>query len=304
MKFKFYGQLLAFGLALQTVSACDFCGCGPAGQFFGMLPILEGQYASLRTQQQLFRHPEGMANQLDGTPLRYDRLQSAELWLRWQPAPRWQIIAQLPWRYHQRLGSNGVASEISGIGDITLTTFYKWIQPNVEKTWQHGLSVGAQVGLPTGPYQQRDAQKRMLPPPFQTGTGSWSGMGQLFYTLSKGSQGVQLEARARSFTTNELDFNPGSAVGSSLQYFINRQGKMLRYMHYAGFTVDRLFADTDFGQPKAGTGGQVYGLSAGTDLYTSKSAWHLLAQLPVYQVMGAAQPVGTYRVMLGYSRAF
>lgn len=303
IKFFLLCSLLAALLA-KPAKACDFCGCGPAGQFFGMLPIFDGRYASVRTQQQQFRHPKTAANMLDGEAIRYDRMQSLELWMRWQPDSNWQIIVQLPWRYHERVGDNGSLSSISGAGDASITAFYKLRLPQFKGQWQQSASLGMQIGLPTGPYQQRDQYKRLLPMPFQTGTGSYSGMAQAFYTLSKNMQGLQLEGRVRQFTTNELDFRPGNAFGASAQWFKNRQGKRLRYMHYAGCTYDQLGYDREFGFDKSNTGGSVVGLSAGTDVYTAKSAIHLLAQLPLAQQLGAVQPINTFRLMLGYSRAF
>ncbi|MFN3530043.1 MAG: hypothetical protein ACK417_09015 [Bacteroidia bacterium] len=296
-------SLLA-ALLSKPAKACDFCGCGPAGQFFGMLPILDGRYASIRTQQQQFKHPATTANTLDGEAIRYDRMQSLELWVRWQLDSSWQIIVQMPWRHHDRIGKQGSLSSISGPGDASITAFYKLKLPALKGNWQQSASLGAQSGLPTGPYQQRDAKKRLLPMPFQTGTGSYSAMLQAFYTLSRSSKGLQVESRIRRFTTNELDFKPGNALGASAQLFSNRQGKRLRYMHYAGCTYDRLDYDYEFGQAKANTGGAIFGLSAGTDVYTAKSAFHLLAQLPLVQQLGAAQPINSFRLMLGYSRAF
>lgn len=284
--------------------ACDMCGCSAGGQFFGMLPLLQGRYASLRTQQQWFRHPQTSLNQIDGQALTYDRMQSVELWLRWQEGERWQYFLQLPYRFHDRMSTNGVMSSIAGMGDVQFTTFYKWLKPKSMGDWQHSSSIGLQLGAPTGLFQQRDQQMRMLPEAFQTGTGSWSLQPQLFYTLSKGNSGLQLEARRRGFTTNELDFKMGTQWGGSLQYFLNRQGKRVRWMHYGGVTADYAEAETLYGQKNSATGGQIYGFSGGTDVYTGKSALHLLAQLPVYQVIGTGQPASTFRWMIGYSRTF
>lgn len=296
--------LSAVALNASPSLACDMCGCSAGGQFFGMLPVLQGRYASLRSQQQWFRHPQTSLNQIDGEALSHDRMQSVELWIRWQEGERWQYFLQLPYRFHHRMSSSGVVSSIAGMGDMQFTVFYKWLMPKSTGDWLHSSSVGLQLGAPTGLFQQRDQQKRMLPEAFQTGTGSWSLQTQLFYTLSKGNGGLQLEARRRGFTTNELDFKMGAQWGASLQYFHNRQGKRVRWMHYGGLTADYAQAEVLYGQKKSATGGQIYGLSSGTDVYTGKSAMHLLAQLPVYQLIGTGQPASTFRWMLGYSRTF
>lgn len=296
--------LSLFVLQVPSTQACDMCGCSAGGQFLGMLPVLQGRYASLRTQQQWFRHPQTSLNQIDGEALTHDRLQSIELWFRWQGGDRWQYFLQLPYRFHDRLSNTGVMSSIAGPGDAQFTAFYKWLLPKSTGDWQHSSSAGLQLGAPTGLFQQRDAQRRLLPEAFQTGTGSWSLQTQVFYTLSKGNSGLQLEARRRGFTTNELDFKMGTQWGGSLQYFHNRQGKRVRWMHYGGVTADRAGAETLYDQKKSATGGQIFGLSGGTDVYTGKSALHLLAQLPVYQVIGTGQPASTFRWMIGYSRTF
>lgn len=300
---KSFFVLLFLSLGQQSI-ACDLCGCGPAGQFFGMLPILEGRYASLRYQQQRFDHPQTPLNTLDGEALTQDVLQAAEVWMRWQLNERWQLIAQLPYRHHARYTNQGRAVDISGPGDFQLTAFYKLWQSNDSSRWQQALSAGAQLVLPTGPYQQRDAQRRLLPELFQLGTGAWGMQWQAFYTLSRQGKGVQLESRWRAHQANELSYQRGPAWGTSLQLFVNRQGQRLRYMHYAGATVDQVWADKSFGQLQHSTGGSMWGLTAGTDVYTAKSAVHLLLQLPVYQVIATGQPINRYRLMLGYSRSF
>ncbi len=300
---KSFFILLFLSLGQQSI-ACDLCGCGPAGQFFGMLPILEGRYASLRYQQQFFEHPKTALNTLDGEALQADVMQSMELWMRWQLDARWQIIAQLPYRQHQRLSASGSVVDISGPGDFQLTAFYKLWQRNDSSRWQQAVSAGAQLILPTGPYQQRDTQRRLLPELFQLGTGAWGMQMQAFYTLSRNGRGMQLESRLRAHQANELDYQRGPAWGNSLQLFVNRQGKRLRYMHYVGATADQVWADKSYGQPQSSTGGTLWGLSAGTDLYTAKSAVHFLIQLPVYQVIATGQPINRYRLMLGYSRSF
>jgi hypothetical protein len=296
--------ILLFSLFTSTSSACDVCGCGPAGQFFGMLPVLEGRYASLRSQQQLFRHPSTAENLLNGEALTHDHLQSLELWMRWQLDDRWQLIMQLPYRHHARYSSAGLASNISGMGDVQLTAFYKILKPKPDKKWGHALSAGMQVVAPTGAYQQRDDQRRLLPEAFQIGTGAWGAQMQAFYSLSRNLSGLQLEGRVRQHLPNELDYQMGTAMGSSLQFFTNKQGKRFRWMYYGGLTFDYLAADKNYGAAKLSTGGKTLGLSAGIDLYTSKSAFHLLALLPTYQELYAAQPVGVFRAMLGYSRTF
>lgn len=290
-------------ISLQA-TACDICGCGPAGQFFGMLPIFEGRYASLRYQQQWFTHPETPLNTLDGEALRHDVMQSMEWWMRWQLDERWQLIAQLPYRHHARIGSQGTAVEISGPGDFQITAFYKLWESRDSSRWQQAMTGGAQLVVPTGPYQQRDAKRRMLPEEFQLGTGAWGMQWQFFYTISRNGKGVQLESRWRAHLANELGYQRGPAWGNSIQLFVNRQGKRFRWMHYAGATADQVWSDNSFGERQFSTGGSSWGLSAGTDLYTSKSALHFLFQLPVYQVLTSGQPVNRYRLMLGYSRNF
>lgn len=295
---------LFFVLLALPGKACDVCGAGAGGQFFGVLPVLEGRYASLRSQQQLFKHPATAENMLNGEALTYDHLQSVELWLRWQLDDRWQLILQLPYRQHQRWAASGVAASIQGAGDAQLTAFYKILSPKAGQGWGHGLSGGLQLIAPTGLYQQRDEQRRLLPEPFQLGGGAWGSQLQGFYTLSKNNRGWQLEGRVRAFAPNELDYQRGTAMGSSLQYFANVQGKRLRWMYYGGMTVDQVQPDRSYGQLKGNTGGSLWGLSAGIDLYTAKSAFHLMAQTPFYQEVYAAQPVNLFRALLGYSRSF
>jgi hypothetical protein len=190
------------------------------------------------------------------------------------------------------------------MGDVQLTAFYKILKPKTDKKWGHALSAGMQLIAPTGAYQQRDNQRRLLPEAFQIGTGAWGSQVQAFYSLSRNLSGLQLEGRLRQHLPNELDYQMGTAMGGSLQYFTNKQGKRLRWMYYGGLTFDHLAADKNYGQAKLSTGGKTLGLSAGVDVYTSKSAFHLLALLPAYQELYAAQPVGVFRAMLGYSRTF
>src|SRR6185436_19668942 len=98
-----------------------------------------------------------------------------EVWGRFYPTKRLVIFAFIPLSQNVRQETNTTV-RIQSIGDISAQANYMILNTgdSLSRSWKQTWMAGAGIKLPTGKYQQRDADRTMLPLPFQIGTGAYS----------------------------------------------------------------------------------------------------------------------------------
>lgn len=78
----------------SQLQACDLCGCANGGSFFGILPQSHRQFVGLRYRYSSYE------SHLNSVNLRTKEVfQSTELWGRFYPLKRMQVIAFLPFNF-------------------------------------------------------------------------------------------------------------------------------------------------------------------------------------------------------------
>lgn len=294
--------ITAIALIGSEANACDACGCSASMSYLGIVPMTQNHLIGLRYNFQSFVHPtSSVSSSGEGLVLK-DRYHTAELWGRYSASERIQVFYSVPYRHNQRVEENTM-SDISGIGDIQLTANYNLMIRDVDTAkWKHFLRIGAHTSLPTGQYMQRDPNKAMYPLWFQVGTGSWGYGVQSFYTVRYKKAGLNTNLRWTRFSSNELDYLPGSRVLSSLQGFYWLNVGRLTLLPQVGVNFEHFQQDEQYGIVENETGGMRTSFALGLDVYLEKAMISLFASNPFFQNIPDQQPIATPNI--GFSMAY
>jgi hypothetical protein len=206
---------------------------------------------------------------------------------------------------HQRLESERT-TVIQGIGDIRLNLNYTLINfgDSVSKDWKNLLLVGAGVGLPTGKYQQRDNAQLMLPALFQIGTGAFTYQANLNHTIRYRTWGINSWLVYRLRGENELSYDFGDHASFTSTLFYWGEYKNGYYMPNLGISYDHFGRDHQYDAERMDTGGSIWNLNLGLDLYLGRFLFSGFAQIPVSQDLPGVQPVNEASVGGGVSVFF
>lgn len=295
---------LVTGLLLYSNSsdACDACGCSTSMSYLGIVPMTQNHLIGLRYNFQSFDHPiTSVSSSGEGLVLQ-DRYHTTEIWGRYSANERLHLFYSIPYRYNQRVEENG-NSAASGIGDIQLMANYNLIIQDVDTAnWKHFLRVGLHTGLPTGKFMQRDPNKAMYPLWFQVGTGSWGYGLQTFYTVRYKKVGLNTNVRWTYLTQNELDYQPGSRLVSSLQGFYWLNVGKLTLLPQIGVNLERFEMDQQYEADVIETGGTRMSTAIGLDVYLDNALISVFASQPFWQNIPDEQPAATPNI--GFSVAY
>jgi len=296
--------ILFTGILFYTNSsqACDACGCSTSMSYLGIVPMTQNHLIGLRYNFQSFDHPiTSVSSSGEGLVLQ-DRFHTTEIWGRYSANERLHIFYSIPYRYNQRVEENG-HSAASGIGDIQLMANYNLIIQDVDTAnWKHFLRVGLHTGLPTGKFMQRDPNKAMYPLWFQVGTGSWGFGLQTFYTVRYKKVGLNTNVRWTYLTQNELDYQPGSRLVSSLQGFYWLNVGRLTLLPQIGVNMEHFEMDQQYEADVIETGGTRMSTAIGLDMYLDNALISIFASQPFWQNIPDEQPAATPNI--GFSVAY
>src|SRR5690554_4646258 len=161
-----------FSLVLPTVSrACDVCGCANSGSYFGLMPQSHKSIIGVRYNYLNFdTHPD---NKILATK---ERFNVAELYGRFFPVKRVQVMAFVPYRFDEQVTS-AITKRNSGLGDITALASYNVFNSLMDGEsggdLTHSLMVGGGIKLPTGKFSfDENDPLQVANANFQLGTGS------------------------------------------------------------------------------------------------------------------------------------
>lgn len=301
LKFMRLGALCTVLLAGTVVRACDICGCSSGGSYLGILPQFQRNFAGTRFQFRNFLHPQTPLNINGESIVQEDRMYTQEMWFRFYPKKRLQFFAFLPYKVNTRIESLRTTT-IRGVGDMSITANYTLLNTgDSSRDWKNLLIVGGGLKLPTGKYQQRDANRVMLPASFQVGTGAYTYILNAFHTLRYKAFGLNTNVQFFMNAENELQYQYGNQLSTSLSFFYWKNFQNTTILFNAGPSFESASKDHEYGAVKPYTGGNVLLANAGIDVYYRRFVLNAFVQLPVTQEVPYAQPVSQYRLGCGIS---
>jgi hypothetical protein len=256
---------LLFYLSVQTspVLACDVCGCSSSGNSMGLLSLVPRHFIGLRWQQQHFKtlaHEDETASN--------EQFNTLDIWARWHPTRRIQIVGSLPYRSTVRHYEAAETQKFQGLGDASLMGYYALLDPKIQsgKTWQHSFQLGGGIKLPTGKSNLKTDDNSRLTPALQPGTGSVDYLLSALYAIRRGSIGLSIDATARLCGPYQ-NYQFGNRINSGLRGFWVKKLKKRTILPMIGLSLDARDADRENGIWQNESGGWgLFGL-AGVEFF-------------------------------------
>lgn len=219
--------------AIRSYS-CDACGCSLGGNYFGILPQFNKNFAGLRWSQARFYAYMNHQSELLGPESSNDTYNKLELWGRFYVNKKIQVFAFLPYNSNSMNGTHQSVSS-NGLGDVTLMANYLLINTGEDKIkrFKHTLVVGGGVKLPSGKYKLED-QGKLVNPNFQMGTGSTDFLLSTMYTIRYQKIGTNLETGYKINTHNSNNYHFGNQYHITSQVFFWQNVGSFSFLPNAG----------------------------------------------------------------------
>lgn len=279
-------KLLIFTLVLWPLvsSACDICGCSNGGAYFGIMPQVGRPFVGVRYR--LSSYDSHLNSQYLRTK---ETFRATEVWARFYPARRLQVMAFAPYYVNQQEEvSSGAIRRLQGIGDVTALANYNifntfWDSTRVHRV-NHSLLLGAGAKLPTGRfrYDQTDLSE-VNNPNFQLGTGSIDALLSALYSMRAGSWGWNTDLTYKLNTTNAQQYRFGNRLTANSLVFYAKELSSVTLMPNAGVYAEVAAQDHRNGVVNTQTGGYVTMANLGMELYTKRFSVGATYQHPMAQ---------------------
>jgi hypothetical protein len=305
MKKLIFLFLLAAG---YSADACDACGCSSSGNFSGLMPQFSRKFIGIRYRQASYRvdpsQLQGLHDHAD-QQLHHESYVKAEFWARFYPAPKLQLMMFLPYGFHSK-EENGVKQQISSVGDASLLLHYVLVNnsDSLHSAWKHTLLAGGGIKLPTGRYQQRDADLTMFQQGFQVGSGAYSYILNAIYTTQYNRAGFNADVSYRINRKNELDYQLGNQASSSGTFFYRIRGKHFSILPNTGMFYEHIDRDRQYGADQVLSGGNFLYHTAGIECYLDRVSFGFNLQSPLSKQDPSSAPVSSHRVMASLNFVF
>ncbi|WP_025764385.1 hypothetical protein [Dyadobacter tibetensis] len=276
--------LLALALLLTATEskACDACGCANSGSYFGLMPQSNKSLIGLRYQQiQFTAHPESRVLQTK------ENFEVAELYTRFFPIKRVQVLAFLPYRLSQQTTTSETKKQ-NGLGDASILVNYNIINTFMDTesnaAFTHTLLVGGGVKLPTGRFKyNEDDLTDVANPNFQSGTGSTDFMINAFYTLNYQQWGLATNISRKFNTTNREDYKFGDQLYGTIDLYRSILIKKLTVTPHIGVYGEKSQLGSRAGVEIRETGGTLINGTLGLTLFAERWTLGVSAQKPLAQ---------------------
>lgn len=278
-------------LALSSAaSACDVCGCSIGGNYFGILPQFHRHFVGLRYSEQSFRSAHSQRAADLGQFNSEEHFRTVDVLGRFYPIRRLQVLVLLPYHDFQRRES-GVLTQSKGLGDASVMGNFLLFDTgdSLQRRWQHSLTLGGGLKLPTGQYSQRDKEGQILHENLQPGSGTVDFMLSAAYTLRRGAWGFTADVLGRINTTNRNQYHFGNRISSSAKFFYWKKFRRLSLLPNAGVFSDLADLSRDGKSYVEGTGGNIALATLGMDVYTGHFSFGATLQQPFVQEMGGGR---------------
>lgn len=284
--------------------ACDICGCGVGGYYSGILPQFHKHIVGLRWRYSSFRSfLDHKHNGVDSVSK--ENFHTLELWGRFYPHRRVQILAYLPLNYHYRKESD-TTHHLIGLGDVSLFALYNVYNSAflAETTVKHSLLLGGGVKVPTGNFQRKHNDGSLLSPNVQLGTGSVDFVAMLIYTMRYERWGLNFNGTYKLNLPNKNGYRFGDQLALSLTGFFLQKIGEVGIMPQLGVNVEYAMNNRENGYLRINTGGFLSTMSIGVDVYYKNWSLAVNFQQPAWQDLSDGQVYANPRVMAGVNYMF
>lgn len=289
---------ILFFLSLAAARACDRCGCSLSGHYLSALPQYQRHVLGARWY---YRGFESLHHDSERSA---ERFQSLELWGRFYPVKRLQVLAVVPVNFFtQEAGAERMSRQ--GIGDAVLLANFNLLQSvwGTDKKWRQALYLGGGVKLPTGKFDPALVEQE-INPNLQPGTGSTDVMASASYTLRYGNWGLNADALLRFNATNRAGYRYGNRFNASGRLFYWAQSGRNKWLPSVGLAHEWAAPDRHLGATLYDTGGYCLLGTAGIDWYFGHLAVSAQWNAPITQWLGAGHIHSGQRAQIGLAYLF
>ena len=289
---KKYLIITLFCLAGLPALSCDLCGCSNGGSFFGILPQGHRGFLGVRYRYASYNSHLGSLNLSTR-----EQFRTAELWGRFYPARRMQVLVFVPYQFSQQtMLKTGEVTPLRGLSDVSALAHYNLINTFMDDSIvhkvNHNLLVGGGVKLPTGRFRYDENNlSDVANPNFQLGTGSTDWLLNAIYTARYKNWGANADVSYRITTTNPNGYRFGNRLNASASVFYltgSGMGK-LSIMPNTGVFVEQAGHDVRSGVMNKQTGGYATYINIGTEVYLSKLSLGFSYRKPVSQYLSQGE---------------
>lgn len=299
--------LLAFS---SGAAACDLCAC-----YLGINPTYNrhtlnvryrissfaGNHSHLITAAETGTHHHQRAN---AGAYMHEYFETVELWGRFYPTPKLQVIASLPVARNMETYAGRPIAEVSGLRDAFALAQYQVINRNPVDSgaFRHRLLLGGGVKLPTGNYEYI-ADDGTWNPLLQPGTGSWDAMLAATWLGKINRWGASADMVYTYATRNNMDYRFANRLNVTAHLFYGLPLGPLTFMPFAGAYLETAGTDDYTGIEQLNTGGTVGFASGGCQLYWKRFSATATVQQPMHEWLNGDQGVNETRYMVGIGYA-
>lgn len=287
---KNYVLIALFCLTSWPTPACDLCGCSNGGSFFGILPQGHRGFLGVRYRYNAYNSHMSSLNLSSR-----EQFRTAELWGRFYPAKRVQVMAFVPYQFSQQtLLKTGDSTPLRGLSDVSALAHYNLINTfmddSIVHSVNHNLLVGGGIKLPTGRFRyDENSLSDVANPNFQLGTGSTDWILNAIYTARYKNWGANADMSYRLTTTNPDNYRFGNRVNASASVFYLASMGSRSIMPNAGVFVEQAGHDIRDGVMNKQTGGYATYLNLGTEVYLNKLSLGISYRQPVAQYLSEGE---------------
>jgi hypothetical protein len=265
------------------------------------MPQFQSNFIGLRYRA--YSYDSHLGHSHDGLFSSKEYFQSTELWARFYPSRRLQLLAFVPYHFNRQETSEKNLY-LRGLGDVTLMASYQLILPKadtINKQLRHNLWIGAGIKTNTGKYNydENDAAQ-VANPNFQLGTGSWDFLLNLTYTLRYQKFGLNIDANYKINTTNQQDYRFGNRIsGTAALFYVQKITRNLAIMPNAGIYAESSAVNLKNKFEVENTGGSLASLSVGIENYFfQKLSLGVNYQMPIAQNLADKQIKANNRALV------
>jgi hypothetical protein len=283
---------LAIGI---TAQACEFCGCGVGNFYLGILPQFHRQFVGIRYQAQRYDSHVGLHPSLATS----EYFQSTELWGRFYPVSRLQILTLVPYHINQQTTTSGNVY-LDGLGDIPILAnynLYNTIKVDPLIPFKHSVWLGGGIKLPTGKFNFIESPDAGANQNFQLGTGSVDFMLSGIYTLRYEKWGINSDVIYKVNTFNANNYKFGNKLNGSVSFMFIQQIQKVGLMPYLGFYSERSAKNLSGDVEISDSGGATNFVTGGVEFYWKKISMGFNYRTPFSQNLANGRIVAHDRLM-------